>query len=104
MDAFFLQIQGSGVVTLEEGGQVHVGYDAQNGQAYTAIGKELVNRGALAKGQVTMQSIRAWLKAHPDQAAEVAGIVRSVDPRTDRMLPPRVIDVGLPPFSIGFTP
>jgi hypothetical protein len=27
-----------------------------------------------------------------------------IDPKTDRLLPPRVIDVGLPPFSIGFAP
>lgn len=71
VDAFFLQIQGSGRVTLPDGSQVRIGYDGQNGQPYFAIGRELVARGALAKEDVSMQSIRAWLEANPAQAAAV---------------------------------
>ncbi len=68
VDAFFLQVQGSGRVALANGTQVRLGYDGQNGQAYVAIGKKLVERGALTTDQVSLQSIRAWIKAHPDQA------------------------------------
>ena len=71
VDAFFLHIQGSGRVELREGGVIRVGYAGQNGHAYFAIGRELVARGALTVEEVSMQSIRAWLASHPDEAAVV---------------------------------
>ncbi|MGO8917072.1 MAG: murein transglycosylase A [Stellaceae bacterium] len=64
--AFFLQIQGSGRVRLPDGSMVRVGYDGQNGQAYVAIGRLLVERGVLAKEDISMQAIHAWIKAHPE--------------------------------------
>ena len=67
-DAFFLQVQGSGRVALPDGTQARLGYDGQNGQPYVAVGKKLVERGALAADQVSLQSIRAWIKTHPGQA------------------------------------
>jgi membrane-bound lytic murein transglycosylase A len=71
IDAFFLHIQGSGRVALEDGTELRVGYAAQNGHPYVAIGRELVARGALALESVTMQSIRAWLESHPAEAVEI---------------------------------
>jgi membrane-bound lytic murein transglycosylase A len=71
VDAFFLQVQGSGRVELANGGTVRLGYDGQNGQPYVAIGKVLVDRGALTPDNVSLQSIRAWIKAHPDQATSL---------------------------------
>jgi len=71
VDAFFLQIQGSGSVVLPDGRRIRVGYAGQNGHPYVAIGKKLVERGALTLEEVSMQSIRAWLRENPDQAAEV---------------------------------
>jgi membrane-bound lytic murein transglycosylase A len=71
VEAFFLQVQGSGRVQLEEGGEMRIGYAAQNGHPYTSIGKELIQRGALRADTVSMQSIRAWLGAHPDQLDNV---------------------------------
>lgn len=71
VDAFFLQIQGSGRVRLAEGGEARLGYAAQNGHPYTAIGKTLIERGALTREEVSMQSIRRWLEENPGQAAEV---------------------------------
>ncbi len=71
VDAFFVQIQGSGVVTLDDGSAMRIGYDGQNGHPYYAIGRELIKRRALTKDNVSMQSIRAWLKDNPDQATEV---------------------------------
>lgn len=67
-DAFFLHIQGSGRVRLADGRVLRVGYDGQNGYPYTAIGRELIARGELTRENVSLQTIRAWLKAHPDQA------------------------------------
>jgi membrane-bound lytic murein transglycosylase A len=69
--AFFLHIQGSGRVRLAEGGELRLGYAAQNGHPYTAIGKDLIARGALTAENVSLQTIRDWLKAHPDEAADV---------------------------------
>jgi len=68
VDAFFLQVQGSGRVKFADGSLVRVGYDGQNGYPYTAIGRLLVDRGAMPKDQLSMQSIRAWLVAHPSDA------------------------------------
>ncbi len=67
--AFFLQVQGSGRVALADGSTARLGYDGQNGQTYVAIGRLLVERGALALDAVSLQSIRAWIKAHPEEGA-----------------------------------
>ncbi|AWU94877.1 murein transglycosylase A [Azospirillum ramasamyi] len=72
--AFFLQIQGSGRIRLAEGGEMRVGYAAQNGHKYVAIGKELIDRGELKREEVSLQTIRAWLFANPDQAAAVMNV------------------------------
>lgn len=79
VDAFFLEIQGSGRVQLRErsatGGidatTVRVGYADQNGHPYRAIGRTLVERGALAQEEVSAQSIKRWLRENPQQAADV---------------------------------
>lgn len=68
---FFLHIQGSGRVRFADGTTLRVGYVDQNGHPYIAIGRTLVERGALAPEAVDMPAIRAWLAANPDQAASV---------------------------------
>ncbi len=75
--AFFLHIQGSGRVVLTDGSVMRVGYAAQNGHAYTAIGRVLVEQGALRLEEVSMQSIRAWLADHPDRAQAIMDENRS---------------------------
>ncbi|MFT4103304.1 MAG: MltA domain-containing protein [Burkholderiaceae bacterium] len=98
VDAFFLQIQGSGRVRLRDGRTVRVGYAEHNGQPYRAIGRVLVERGAMRAGQVDAESIKAWLRRHPDAAGEV---MRS-NPRYIffRELPPAPDGAG-PPGSLG---
>jgi len=71
VDRFFLQIQGSGSITLPNGKQVLLGYAGQNGWKYYPIGAYLVNSGALSANNVSLQTIKAWLNAHPDQAQRV---------------------------------
>jgi membrane-bound lytic murein transglycosylase A len=71
IDAFFLQIQGSGRVLLDDGTVVRAAYAAQNGRPYTAIGAILIQRGELSREAVSMQSIRAWLLAHPAEAQQL---------------------------------
>jgi membrane-bound lytic murein transglycosylase A len=67
VDLFFLEIQGSGRVRLPDGGIIRLGYDNQNGRDYVAIGRLLRERGLLPAGGASMQSIKAWLSAHPDE-------------------------------------
>jgi membrane-bound lytic murein transglycosylase A len=71
VDAFFLEIQGSGRVTLPDGRVLRLGFAAQNGHPYVAIGRTLIERGALTRETVSMQSIRAWLAANPRDARHV---------------------------------
>jgi membrane-bound lytic murein transglycosylase A len=68
VDAFFLQVQGAGRVTLPDGGAVRVGYAAHNGHGFVAIGKLLVDSGKMQRERVSMQAIRDWLRANPDEA------------------------------------
>jgi membrane-bound lytic murein transglycosylase A len=68
VDAFMLQIQGSGRILLPNGRILRVGFDGQNGQPYVPIGRIMVADGYLAANNVSFQTISAWLKAHPDQA------------------------------------
>lgn len=71
IDAFFLQIQGSGRARLPDGSIARLTYDGQNGQPYVPIGRVLVDRGEMKLEDVSMQSIRAWLAAHPGEATGV---------------------------------
>lgn len=74
IDAFFLHIQGSGRVALADGRVIRVGFAGKNGHPYFAIGRELIARGALAKEDVTMQSIREWLQDNPHEAQDVMAL------------------------------
>jgi membrane-bound lytic murein transglycosylase A len=73
IELFFLQIQGSGRVRLPDGSVRRIGFDGQNGHAYVPIGRLLAERGEIPRSEVTMQSIKAWLRARP---AEGAGLMR----------------------------
>jgi len=77
VDAFFLHIQGSGRVVMDDGSVLRVGYAGKNGQPYVAIGRELVARGVMPAEQVSMQTIRAWLKANPREAEGLMNVNRS---------------------------
>ena len=68
---FFLEIQGSGRIQLPDGKMLHVGYADQNGHPYVAIGRTLVESGAMKLEEATLPGIHAWLKANPDQAQAV---------------------------------
>jgi membrane-bound lytic murein transglycosylase A len=71
VDAFFVQIQGSGRVQLAEGGVMRVGYADQNGHPFRSVARVLIDRGELTVGEATMQGIRAWARRHPDQLAQL---------------------------------
>ena len=67
VDLFFLEIQGSGRVRFPDGSVMRLGYADQNGREYVAIGRLLRERGILPPGGANMESIKAWMRANPDQ-------------------------------------
>ena len=71
VEAFFLQIQGSGRIRLPDGSTTRVGYADQNGHPYRPIGRWLVEQGELARDQVSMQSIKQWASANPARLQEL---------------------------------
>jgi membrane-bound lytic murein transglycosylase A len=71
VDAFFLQIQGSGRVRLADGNAIRLGYAGKNGHEYRSIGKELVRRGIYEPHQVSAQVIRNWVRRNPEEGAEL---------------------------------
>jgi membrane-bound lytic murein transglycosylase A len=71
VDLFFLEIQGSGRIRLDDGTVMRVGYAGQNGRDYVAIGKLLRDRGMLQPGGASMQAIKDWIRANPDQGREL---------------------------------
>lgn len=71
IDLFFLQIQGSGLVQLENGQEVHVGYADQNGQTYNSIGRVLIEQGELSRDKASMQGIKNWARSNPDKLRDL---------------------------------
>ncbi len=71
VELFFLQIQGSGRVELENGEIMRVGYAEQNGHPYKSIGRLLVERGELALEKASMQGIKAWGQKNPNKLNEL---------------------------------
>ena len=67
VDLFFLEIQGSGRIHFDDGTEMRVGYAGQNGRDYVAIGRLLRERAILPPGGANMESIKAWIRANPDE-------------------------------------
>ena len=104
VDAFFLEIQGSGRVRLEDGSVLRVGYSDQNGRPYYPIGRELIRRGALQAGSATAPAIRDWLRTHPDEARSVMATNPSFVFFRE-LPPPREADEGpLGALGVALTP
>lgn len=71
IDAFFMEVQGSGYVLMEDGSVRALSYAGKNGRAYYAIGKTLVDRGEIAREAISMQTIRDWIIRHPKEGREL---------------------------------
>lgn len=72
LDAFFLEIQGSGRVYIPESGEmIRLAYANQNGRPYRSIGRYLLDRGELKPGQASSQQIRQWIRRNPERLREV---------------------------------
>jgi membrane-bound lytic murein transglycosylase A len=71
IDLFFLQIQGSGLIQLENGETVPVGYADQNGHPYLSIGKVLIDRGELSADKASMHGIKEWGRRNLDKLRDL---------------------------------
>jgi membrane-bound lytic murein transglycosylase A len=71
VDAFFLQVQGSGRIQFEDGSMIRVGYGDQNGHPYRSIGRWLVEQGELTVDQASMPGIKEWIARNPSRAQEL---------------------------------
>ncbi|MFN4140632.1 murein transglycosylase A [Aestuariivirga sp.] len=70
-EAFFIHVQGSGRVELDDGTTLRLAYEAKSGLPYTSIGSLLVGRGILGAESVSLQTIRSWMAEHPREAREL---------------------------------
>ena len=67
VDLFFLQIQGSGKVFLDNGQIINVHYHISNGHPYRSIGNYLINKGEISQDEMSMQKIKTYLNQHPEE-------------------------------------
>ena len=80
IEFFFLQIQGSGLLRLPDGGVMRIGYAGQNGREYIAIGRPMREQGLIGEGSAyptSMQGIISWLRDNPDRADEIMNLNKS---------------------------
>jgi membrane-bound lytic murein transglycosylase A len=71
VDLFFLHVQGSGKIHLDGKEIINVHYLISNGHPYRSVGKYLIETGRMVKDEVSMQAIREYLRAHPDEMEEI---------------------------------
>ncbi len=71
VDLFFIEVQGSGALQLPAGGELRIGYAGANGRDYKSIGRLLIDEGKIERAKISMQSIRAYLSAHPEDIDRV---------------------------------
>jgi membrane-bound lytic murein transglycosylase A len=76
-DLLAIQIEGSGRVILEDGTPLRVNYDSHNGYSFTSTSRALIARNLIPREQMSMQRIREWMAAHPDEASKVRAANRS---------------------------
>ena len=109
VELFFLHIQGSGRIRLENGEKVMVNYAEQNGHPYRSIGRLLIERGIMTRNQMSMQNIRSWARNNPDQVGALLGenpsfiFFRELEPEVQS--PPGSLGIPLTPeISLAVDP
>lgn len=71
VDAFFAHVQGAARLRLTDGSTMRITYAAKTGHPFTGIGRILVAEGEIAADEISMQTIRQWLKNHPEKADDL---------------------------------
>jgi len=67
IDSFFAQIQGSTRVKLDKGELLRLNYIASNGKPYTPVGRLLLDRGVYTPEEMSMDKIREYMEANPEE-------------------------------------
>lgn len=65
VDAFFLHVQGSGMIALDDGTRVRITYDGKNGHPYTSVGRYLIDAGLFPADRMSLNALKDWLRADP---------------------------------------
>lgn len=94
VEAFFLQIQGSGRAALPDGSVIRLAYADHNGRPYASVGKWLAEQGQMTLAQTSMQNIKLWAQQHPQRVQQMlnvnsAMVFFSEAPSTDPELGPK---------------
>jgi membrane-bound lytic murein transglycosylase A len=71
IELFFLHIQGSGILQLEDGRRLFIGYAGQNGRPYRSIGRLLIDRDKIPREEMSMQRLRRYLLEYPEERSEI---------------------------------
>ncbi len=74
VDLFFMHIQGSGRITLPNGAIARISFAARNNQPFTAISNYLADNNYVSRGNMSADSVKAWLRANPDKAQEAMNV------------------------------
>ena len=119
VEAFFLHIQGSGQVELENGERIRVGYAEQNGHPFRSLGGLLIRRGEIPPERASMQGIKDWARRHPkkvqqfmnenpsyvffrelprDLPGPIGSLGVPLTPERSIAVDPRVIPLGVPVY------
>ena len=62
VEAFFLEIQGSGIIQFDNGEAMQIGYADQNGYPFKAIGSTLVQKKEITMAEASMEGIKNWAR------------------------------------------
>ena len=69
VEAFFLHVQGSAQLRFDDGVHMQLSYAGSNGRPYTSLGRVLVEQGKMSRAVVSLQALKDYLRAHPDEQA-----------------------------------
>ena len=98
VELFFLHIQGSGIIRLEDGRMLQLNYAANNGRPYTSIGKVLMDAGKIPQAELSAARLRRFLVEHPEEQAALFG-------RNERYIFFRFVERGpLGSLEVSLTP
>jgi peptidoglycan lytic transglycosylase A len=69
VEAYFLHVQGSALLHFDDGVQMQISYAGSNGRPYTSLGRAVIDQGKMDRDAVSLQSLKDYLRAHPDEQA-----------------------------------
>ena len=102
VEAFFLQIQGSGLIRFPDGASVRVTYDGKNGHPYSSVGRHLIDQGVIGAASMTLDLLGAYLRADERRGRDVMQVNASFV--FFRELGPAEGERALGAMGIGLTP